>query len=263
MTGLLQQSLVDDDAVGLEAVANGLQLAGLIIEVELIGGQLVCDSGVSQIQGVLVPVVQAGQVADVEDGGSLSLGHLGGQGVGVGAGSGGDDLDGNAGGLGVQSGQLLHGGVGLGLEVQVVNTALSGGVIGSSLGGSSGGSGSGGSLGLCGGSVAAASSQTQHHDQSQQHSNQLFHLFSSYSIVNRKIRCLILETFHRFHVLSLQQLSQEIKPFLTQEMIFRFFHNPRHPILGTSLKRFQFCRVFRRSAPAQGQMRMSMGASAH
>ena len=36
-------------------------------------------------------------------------------------------------------------------------------------------------------------------------------------------------------------------------MIFRFFHNPRHPILGTSLKRFQFCRVFRRSAPAQAE----------
>ena len=36
-------------------------------------------------------------------------------------------------------------------------------------------------------------------------------------------------------------------------MIFRFFHNPGYPILGTSLKRFQFCRVFRRSAPAQAE----------
>ena len=178
VAGLLQQSLVDDDAVGLEAVADGLQLAGIVVEVELVGGQLTGDGGAGQIQSVLVPVLQAGLVADVVDGGSLGLGHLSGQGVGVGTGSGGDDLDGNAGGLGVELRQLLHGAVSLGLEVQVVDAALSGG--GSGLGsGCCLGGGSGGSLSGSGSGRTAAGSQAQNHNQSQQHSNQLFHYVSS------------------------------------------------------------------------------------
>ena len=178
VAGLFQQSLVDNDAVGFEAVADGLQLASLIVEVELVGGQLTGDSGAGQIQSVVVPVGQAGHIADVVDGGSLGLGHLSGQGVGIGAGSGGDDLDGDAGGLCVELGQLLHGAVGFGLEVQVVDAALSSG--GSSLGGSGCCVGSGGSLSSGRGGRTAAGSQAQNHNQSQQHSNQLFHYVSSY-----------------------------------------------------------------------------------
>ena len=176
VTSLLQQSGVDDEAEGLVAVAHSLQFAGFVVQVEVVGAQLTGQSGVGQIQGVFVPVLQAGHVADVENGGSLRLGHFGGQGVGVGTGSGGDNLDRHAGLLGVQSSQLLQSSVSFGLEVQVIHTAFAGGSIGSSLGFTCGAS-SGRRLGLGGGT--AAGSQTQNHDQSQQHSNQLFHCFSS------------------------------------------------------------------------------------
>ena len=120
VASLLQQSGVDDDAEGLVAVADGLQLAGVIVEVKGIGGQFSGNGGVGQIQGVLIPVFQTGHVADVEDGGSFRLGHLRGQGVGVGAGSGGNNLNRHTGGLGVQGSQLLQSGVCFRLEVQII-----------------------------------------------------------------------------------------------------------------------------------------------
>ena len=148
VAGLLQQSLVDDDAEGL---------------------------------------IQAGQVADLIQGGSLALSHLSGQSVGVGAGSSGDDLHGHAGLLGVDSGQSLPGLVSLGLKVQIIDLAGSGGdglrgLGGLGLGGLLGLSGSlrlGSCLGL-GGGVAAASHERQSHGQSQDQCKQLFHLDSSY-----------------------------------------------------------------------------------
>ena len=131
--------------------------------------------------------IQAGQVADLIQGGSLALSHLSGQSVGVGAGSSGDDLHGHAGLLGVDSGQSLPGLVSLGLKVQIIDLAGSGGdglrgLGGLGLGGLLGLSGSlrlGSCLGL-GGGVAAASHERQSHGQSQDQRKQLFHLDSSY-----------------------------------------------------------------------------------
>ena len=165
VTGLLQELGVDDDAEGLVAVADGLQLASLIVEVEVVGGQLLGDGAVRQVQGVVVPVFQAGQVADVVDGGSFGLGHLSGEGVGVGAGSSGDNLHGNAGLLGVELGQLLQGGVCLRLEVQVVNPTgafRGGGFVAAALGGVVGACG-----GVCG-RVGVTGRQAQNHNQRQQ-----------------------------------------------------------------------------------------------
>src|SRR5699024_3219081 len=80
VTCLLQELFVDDDAEGLVAVADGLQLASLVVEVKVVGGQLFGDGAVRQVQCVVVPVLQAGQVADVENGGGFGLAHLSGQG---------------------------------------------------------------------------------------------------------------------------------------------------------------------------------------
>ena len=123
LTSLFEELGVDDDAEGFVAVADGLQFASLIVEVEGVGVQLVGDGGAGQIQCVIVPVSKAGHVADVEDGGRFALAHLGGQGVGVGAGSSGNNLDGNAGLGGVVGSELLQRLVELRLEVQVVDLA--------------------------------------------------------------------------------------------------------------------------------------------
>ena len=157
IAGLGQQSLVDDDAVALIAVTDGADLALGILQDVSVGVQLVEHIGAGQIVAELAPGVHSGGVAHDEHGGSLVLIHLGGQGVVVGAGSSGHDLDGHTGLLGVQASDLLQSLVGLGLEVQPVNTAGSlGALIGS-------------------GSLLAASDQTQNHDQGQHQSKKLFH----------------------------------------------------------------------------------------
>ena len=174
VTGIGQQLGVDDDTEGLVAVAHGLQLTGLVVEVEVVGGQLAGESRSGQIQSVLIPVLQAGHVADVVDGGSAVLAHLSVQGVGVVAGSSGYDLDRHAGLLGVAGGQTLQSLVELGLEVQVVDGTGSGGRVGLGLGGGSVNLGFGGSLGL-GSGLGAAGGQTQNHNDDQQHGYDLFH----------------------------------------------------------------------------------------
>lgn len=123
VAGLFQQSLVDDDAEGLVAVADGLQLALCIVEVEGVGVELLGDGAVGQIKCVFIPVIQGGGVADVEDG---DVADVGGQGVVVVAGSSGDDLNFDAGLFGVGCGQLGQSFIKLRLEVQVVNGTLRG-----------------------------------------------------------------------------------------------------------------------------------------
>ena len=121
VAGFLQQRLVDDDAEALIAVADGNEVALFVIEVEVIGGELFDKIGVAQIEAVLAPGLHGAHVADLEHGRSGALVHLGGQRVVILAGSGGNDLDRNAGLLGVQLGKILPGLIGFGLEVQVID----------------------------------------------------------------------------------------------------------------------------------------------
>ena len=173
MTGLLQKSLVDDDAEALVAVADGVGEAVLIGEVEGVSGHLIPNVGVGEVVAVLAPSINGALVANLEHGGSLALVHLGGEGLLIGAGGGGDYLHGNAGLLGVGGGNLLPCLICLGLEVEVVNGALraacSGGLFC-------------GSLGFFGGGVVrrlrAAGAQRKHHYQSQKQCNDLFHLLA-------------------------------------------------------------------------------------
>ena len=124
VTGLFQQRLVDDDAKGLVAVAHGQRLAVGAVEVELIGGQLFVEVGILQVEQVIGPSVQTGLIAALEQrGGRVALVHFGGEGFGIGAGGRGFNRDGHAGLLGVGLGQRLPGGVGFGLEVEVVDLA--------------------------------------------------------------------------------------------------------------------------------------------
>ena len=205
MTSLFEELGVDDDAEGFVAVADGLQFASLIVEVEGVGVQLIRDGGAGQIQCVIVPVSKAGHVADVEDGGRFALAHLGGQGVGVGAGSGSDDLDGNAGLGGVVGSELLQRLVELRLEVQVVDLAGRGsrsvvgsGVVGLGLG--IGGVRGGVVRGLSRGGVRGlvrrgrAGHQAKHHHDSKKQCNDLFHFV--FLLKNLDLRfSLDLETF--------------------------------------------------------------------
>ena len=125
VAGLLHQVGVDDDAVALVAVADGHQVALVIVQGVLIGGQLLGDGAVLQVHGVVLPVLHRGLVADDEQGGGIGLVHLGVQGLAVGAGGGGDHLHGHAGLVGVHLGHFLENAVGLRLEVEPVDGALS------------------------------------------------------------------------------------------------------------------------------------------
>ncbi len=105
VTGLLQKSLVYDDAEALVAVADGVGEAVLIGEVEGVSGHLIPNVGVGEVVAVLAPSINGALVANLEHGGSLALVHLGGEGLLIGAGGGGDYLHGNAGLLGVGGGK--------------------------------------------------------------------------------------------------------------------------------------------------------------
>ena len=185
ITGVLQKLLVDDDAVALVAVADGAELAILVIEVVSVGGQLVCNRGAGQIVAVVAPGGDGCLVADDEQRGHLALIHLGGQGLVVRAGSGSHDRDGNTGLLGVHGGDLLQHFVGFRLEVQPVDGAGScrSGFFGSflcrscflGLGFFGGRGGLGGLRGGLGGSRRCASHQTQRQNQRQEQCDELFH----------------------------------------------------------------------------------------
>ena len=175
VAGLLEQGLVHDDAEGFVAVADGNGLAGFVLQVEVGGGHLVVHVGAFEIVAELAVAVDSAEVADLEHGGGGVLVELGGQGGVVLAGSGCDDLHGNAGLLGVGLGNLLPGRVRLGLEVEVVHAAGRGRGFGFR-GGlfRRGGFGlSRGARGLRRGS--AAGDEAQNHDQSQKNSEKLLH----------------------------------------------------------------------------------------
>ena len=128
VTRLLDEGGVDDDAVALIAVADGNELAVLIIEVVSVGIEFLRDRGVLQIKSEIAPVLDALLVADDKQSGSLGLVHLSGKGGAVGAGSRGNDLDLYALRLGVLLREILQGLVELRLEVQPVNGAALGGL---------------------------------------------------------------------------------------------------------------------------------------
>ena len=164
VAGLLQQSLVDNDAEGLIAVTDGHGLAVGVLQIEVMGGHLVVHVGAFQIVAELTVAVDSAQVAHLEHGGSGVLIHLGGQGGVVLAGSGGDDLDGHAGLRGVSGGQGLPSGIGLGLKVQIVHTAGGSGIAVAitSVG-----------IGLL---LLTAGYQGQSHHKSQKHAKKLLHV---------------------------------------------------------------------------------------
>ena len=159
------------------AVADAVDFAVLTEEVEVVGGHLLVDGAVGQVVAVVAPGVQAGLVAALEQGGHVALVHLGGQRGAVLAGGRGDDLDGYAGLLSVERGELLPGGVGLGLEVEVVDAA--GGAVGRGLA-----RGGVGSRGLGGRGVArrgiglAAGGQGEDHHESEKQCKKLLHSFN-------------------------------------------------------------------------------------
>ena len=120
VTGLSQQSLVGDDAVGLDHVSNAVNSVA-VLQSEAVVGQVAVDVGAGQIVAVILPVSQTHGAVDLEQSGSLGLAHLSHQSFFVGAGSSGENGDGNTGLGGVGLGQLLPGLILLGLEVQVVD----------------------------------------------------------------------------------------------------------------------------------------------
>ncbi|MPM99567.1 hypothetical protein SDC9_146759 [bioreactor metagenome] len=128
MAGFFQQGLVDDDAEALVAIADGSQFAALFIEVEVVRGHFGIDGRVGQIQAEVAPGIQTGFIAALEQRRrGRALVHFGGQRFGIGAGSGGNNGDRNAGLLGILRSQRLPGGVRLGLKVEIVNLADCGG----------------------------------------------------------------------------------------------------------------------------------------
>ena len=126
VAGSGEQLLVVNDAVRLDDVGDGGDGVA-VLQREGIAGQLAVQLGVGQVQAVVLPVGQAHRAVDLEQGGGLALFHLAHQGGLVLVGGGGHDGDGHAGLGGVLGGQVLPGFVLLGLEVQVVDLAGSGG----------------------------------------------------------------------------------------------------------------------------------------
>ena len=190
VASLLKQSLVDDDAERLVAVADGEGLAVFTLEVESIGGHLIHDGSAVERIAVVAVGVDGALVAALEQSRSGALVKLGCEGGVIGAGSSGDDLDGNAGLLGIGGGELLPSFVSFGLEVQVVDrTGRFGrgglfrlGLSGGSLfggGRSRFGLGRGGLFGLCGLGLGCAGSQAKNHHERQKHCDDLFHGISS------------------------------------------------------------------------------------
>ena len=153
VAGLSQELGVDDDAEGLVAVSCAVGLAVLTLEVEVGGGHLVEEISAVQSQAVVLPLLKAGSVAALEQGGSFALAHLSDEGIGIGALSGGDDGDFHTGLFGVGLCQILPSRVGFGLEVQVIDLTLA--------------------------APGAACEEAGDHDENQKHCDNFFHFRSS------------------------------------------------------------------------------------
>ncbi len=182
---LIQQVEVDDNAVALVAVADRNKLAVLVIDIVRIGVQLGLDGGAGQIQRVIRPIARGGGIADNKQRRRRGFVHLGGQLLVIGAGRGGNHLDGNAGFRGVHFGNLLQHRIGFRLEVQPVYRA--GRAVGGRIAavGSRralrGGAGRGGAgRGAAAAAVGAAAQQGQSQDDAKCKCPKLFaHFFSS------------------------------------------------------------------------------------
>ena len=125
VAGLLQQSLVVDDAVGLDNIADARHLVP-VHQGELLAGELAGNVRAGQVIAVVLPSGQAHGAVDLEQGGSIGLGHLGLQSGLIAARSGGKDGDLHAGLLGVQVGQFLPLSILLRLKIQVVHFSAGG-----------------------------------------------------------------------------------------------------------------------------------------
>ena len=127
VTGLLKQGGVDDDAEALIAVTKASHFAGFFEEVEVIGGLLGVDFRAGKVIEEVTPGVESCFVAALEQRRrGCALVHLGGQGLGIGAGGSGDDGDRHAGHFGILRGERLPCGIGFRLEVEIVYLAVSG-----------------------------------------------------------------------------------------------------------------------------------------
>ena len=120
---LVQQILVVNQAIGFHSVRNANDLVP-ILEGDVLVDELLVRLSVRHVISVGLPVLIADRTVDLEQGRGFGLGDLGLQGLLVGAGSSGPDLDLDTGFLGVILGQLLPFVVGFRLEVQVIDLAL-------------------------------------------------------------------------------------------------------------------------------------------
>ena len=120
---LVEDVLVVDQAVGFHHVRHTDHLVA-VFQGHVLVGEFLIHIRVGHVGGVLLPVLVADRAVHLEQGRGLGLGNLGLQGLLVGAGGRGLDLDINALLLGVllgQSGPLISR---FRLEVQVVDLAL-------------------------------------------------------------------------------------------------------------------------------------------
>ena len=165
VAGLLQQSLVGDQTIGLDHVAdagNGVA----VLQGKAVAGQLAIDLRILQIIAVILPVGQTHGAIHLEQGGGVGLGDLGGQLLLVGAGGGGQNSDGHTGLLGVGLGQILPVLILLRLEVQIID--LAGGSVAA--------------LGLGVVLLLAAGHQRQRHDESKDQCKKLLHDYYSFFV---------------------------------------------------------------------------------
>ena len=121
---LFEDGGVVDDAVALDGQRHAHDLVLIPLEGQGRVRHLLGEVGVGQVGGVLLPVAVAHGAVEVEQRGRVGLGDLGLQGLLVGTGSGGDDLDGDTGLLRVGSRNVLEGLLRLGLEVEEVDTSI-------------------------------------------------------------------------------------------------------------------------------------------
>ena len=132
---LLQDGVVVDDAVALGGERRAVDGAVIGLERHGVVGEGLDEVRVGKVEGVVLPGGKADRAVDVEDRGRVGLGDLALEGLPVGAGGSGDDLDGDAGLLLVGGGDLLEGLLRLGLEVEEVDAARAGSVGGVRAGG--------------------------------------------------------------------------------------------------------------------------------
>ena len=124
IAGLFEESLVDDDAVGLGHISNAADGAVGALQSKGVVGEFLGDSGIGEIRAVFFPGFKTDRTVDLEQGGSIRLGDFRSQSLFVLAVGSGGDINLNAGFLGVLLGQFLPLCIRFGLEVQIVHVAF-------------------------------------------------------------------------------------------------------------------------------------------